>query len=342
MVKKMSDRNTKSEILKAYEEQLNIVKNLKKDNALVVQEQHEEKNVEVNSNLTIDDIVKNLSDLKVLNHTTITELENNILEKKKQLDELNASVIHQHNKINNLYHIECEAESLTALLNSNSLEVENHKKIIEERKSKALEEIENLKHAHSESLLKHKKEMDELKANSEKEHSRRVEEFEYDMEKSKKRLDDQHQEHRHALELELEEKKRKNNLECDERLKEVSERETKYALQIEEIESFPKQIEDARNEASKKAVENLIAEHTLGINSLENKITNQKMIFENKINLLENTIESLKSQNESLRDEFNKANDKVQSIAVKAIEGAQQKVTTSYQPFVNSLETKKK
>ncbi len=117
MAKTISDKNTKTEIIEAYNEVLAQLKEQKMLNQQALKKEAETREVvkEASEN-TIGDIVNHLAGLKVQIVQTIDDLEEKMIAEYRRFSGLQQAVTAQTKMLDDLYGIQAEADRLTALV----------------------------------------------------------------------------------------------------------------------------------------------------------------------------------------------------------------------------------
>jgi hypothetical protein len=117
MTDEISTKNTKNEILEAYHEALQKLKEIKKTSKQEQKITEEKKEiVETASKQTTDDIVTNLAILKLSLVKSLEEIEEKLLSSHKQLTTLQQAIQIQTQDLAEIHEIKVNAETLTALL----------------------------------------------------------------------------------------------------------------------------------------------------------------------------------------------------------------------------------
>jgi len=117
MTKTISEKNTKTEIIEAYNEVLAKLKEQKAVNQQAVKKETEVKESlkEASAN-SIDDIVRNLAGLKVQIVKTIDDLEEKMIAEYRKFSGLQQAATEEARILDELYGVQAEADSLAALV----------------------------------------------------------------------------------------------------------------------------------------------------------------------------------------------------------------------------------
>lgn len=151
---------------------------------------------------------------------------------------------------------------------------------------------------------------------------REEEEYRYNITITRKKDEDDYNARKTALEKELADKKQSAEKDLAEREKMIATREIEFQELKKQVEVFPATLDKAIADARKQVEEQLATRHTF-----EKELFSKEM--ESEIKLLKQTITSLQSkikEQESLINTLNEKTDiagtQVQTIALKALEGA--------------------
>ncbi len=332
MTEKISSSNTKAQILNAYEELLKQVQSKKGDNPKELQKERESiEKVSQASSKTEEGIVKNIAELKLAISESLDSIGQKLLSEQRQFQEIQEAIAIERKKLENLYGISANADSLTALVLAQeekrcSFEEEMAKKEKEYQEKMAAEkaclesEIEKKRdeweREKKAQILQVKEEKDAL----EKQRKREQEDYQYTVAQQRKKEQDAY-----ALQKENQERELIENKAAVE--KEITEREKSVAEAEEELLSLRKQVEQKPQETD-KAVKDAEARVS---DSYETRYKFEKELqakeTEGELKLREQTIKTLqdkiKEQDTLIKQLTQKSESSektVKDIALKAIE----------------------
>ena len=113
----ISTKNTKNEILEAYHEALDLIKELKKTNKQEIKQEKDKRDTVVSASAnTSKDIFKNLADLKLSIVDSLESLSHQLLSEHKKLVILQEAINLQSKELEELHEIKVNTDTLTALL----------------------------------------------------------------------------------------------------------------------------------------------------------------------------------------------------------------------------------
>jgi hypothetical protein len=323
MTNEISTKNTKNEILDAYHD---VLEKLKETRKLSKQEQKisEEKKeiVEIASKRTADDIVKNLAELKLSLVKSLEEVEEKLLSSHKQLTTLQQAIQFQTKELADIHEIKINADTLTALL------------IAQKEKTSAFEiEMKERQQIFEQDMLQKrtiwKKEQEEFELvrkeqeiETKKTRQREQEDYVYQRDLLRKKERDQYEAEKELLEKELITKRATLEQTFAEREAKITSQEEEFKVLKEKAQKFPAELQQAIQETEKNLMERLKFKYDYETKLAQKEVEGERKLHQQMVAALEAKVAQLESQIKHLSDKTNQANLQVQDIAVKAIEGA--------------------
>jgi len=323
MTKTISEKNTKTEIIEAYNEVLAKLKERKAVNQQTVKKATEVKESlkEASAN-SIDDIVRNLAGLKVQIVKTIDDLEEKMIAEYRKFSGLQQAATEEARILDELYGVQAEADSLAALVQAQKEKKAAFEAQMEQTKTSFDEDM-------SEKRQYWKKEQEEFDlakkerdAQLKKERLREEEEYSYNLQLARKKDADEYEAAKAALEKELSTKKSALEKDWSEREAMLSSREEELSELREKIAVFPKELEKAIKDTEKTVTERIEFKFKHGMQLIQKETEGEQKLHEQAVEALQSKI---REQEELIRQLTQKADEsvqQVQTIAVKAIEGA--------------------
>ena len=212
-------KNTKNEILAAYEELLKKLTDKKTDEPKKVQEmQRQETVVKKAEGLSNETIIKGLAGLKVEITSSLDKLGEKFVEEYKKFEELQQAIQTEKKNLEDLYQLSASTDSLSVMLLAQKEKKEQFEQEMAARKNELDEKMKSEKERFeseiSEKKIQWKKEQDniqeKLKEESEKTSKNRIREeddYQYALQLTRKKETDLYEEKKQKLEKELTEKK---------------------------------------------------------------------------------------------------------------------------------------
>jgi hypothetical protein len=319
----LSTKNTKNEILAAYDELLQKTQESKTEEPKKVQEkQIQETIVKTAAASSYDGIVKNLSNMKIELSSSLDKLGDRLVSEFKKFEELQQAIQIEKKTLEDLYQLSATTDSLSVMLLAQKEKKKQYEDEMAALKSKFEEDM-------SQSRLQWKKQQEEitekLKEDADtlkKNRQRDEEDYQYTLKLTRKKETDLYEEKKAKLEKELAEKKATFEKDFAEREAKIKTAEKELAELKARNEAFPAEMEKAisaavKNETARLKIENgfekeLTAKQTEG----EMKLKEQTILaLQSKIKDLELTIKELTTKAVT-------AEASVKDIAIKAIESS--------------------
>ncbi len=323
MTKTISEKNTKTEIIEAYNEVLAKLKEQKAVNQQAVKKETEVKESlkEASAN-SIDDIVRNLAGLKVQIVKTIDDLEEKMIAEYRKFSGLQQAATEEARILDELYGVQAEADSLAALVQAQKEKKASFEAQMEQTKASFDEDM-------SEKRQYWKKEQEEFDlakkerdAQLKKDRLREEEEYSYNLQLARKKDADEYEATKTALEKELSTKKSALEKDWSEREAVLSSREEELSELRDKIAVFPKELEKAIKDTEKTVTERIEFKFKHEMQLIQKETEGEQKLHEQAVEALQSKI---REQEELIRQLTQKADEsvqQVQTIAVKAIEGA--------------------
>lgn len=308
-MEKITSKSTKDVIYNAYKEAMEKIAKMEQEKFDPVAEKEAARKKEMFK--SADEIIKS----GILNDTVVEQylnLEAAIEAKKKELQEM--------------YNIEKEASTFTALVNAHKDKEEELKteyalkektavEALEQRKAEIEAEIASLLENHKAKINKCNDEEEERKAEIKKARLREEEEYEYSRDRKRKLDEDQWADERNARISEMEE------LEASVMSREeaVSVREEKISEMEEQIKAIPGLVEEARQEGIKKGKTDAEKSHAFEKRHMETEFSYQKKDLEGQVERLQADLAAEKALNTSLQNKLDGAYAQMRELAADTV-----------------------
>lgn len=347
--KKPSQRNTKAEILQAYND---LEKQKEKEKALLkaqfeqkLKEREKEgkenktssrnistpasevpvKNSKMNQSTEaqqkMNSTIENLTKIHLGFGSAVNELSEQLTKKASHLGEIQEAVENESQQLKQLYDLTVTDNTLNNLIQSydnNSKSYQEEFTLLSER---LLEEIEAHKNAWNKERDEHNLAVKERNDNLTKNRRRDESEYKYNLEIQRELETEEYQQQQASLYKELYELQQQSEKAWEEREKAISEQEKEFEEYKNKVEAFPTE----KQSAIKKATElgKGIAHYQAKIKSdLYNaEVEGQRDFYEQRLQSLETTISNQQERIANLSEQLESALQQVQDLAVKAIEG---------------------
>ncbi len=266
--------------------------------------------------------MRNLAGLKVQIVKTIDDLEEKMIAEYRKFSGLQQAATEQAKILDELYGVQAEADSLAALVQAQKEKKAAFEAQMEQTKTSFDEDM-------SEKRQYWKKEQEEFDlakkerdAQLKKDRLREEEEYSYNLQLARKKDADEYEATKTALEKELSTKKSAFEKDWSEREAVLSSREEELSELRDKIAVFPKELEKAIKDTEKTVTERIEFKFKHDMQLIQKETEGEQKLHEQAVEALQSKI---REQEELIRQLTQKADEsvqQVQTIAVKAIEGA--------------------
>ena len=335
--KKPNQKNTKAEILQAYNE-------LAKEKALLKAEYEQKlqvskannintpisnevpvKNSKINQSAEaqqkMNSTIASLSKIQLGFGSAINELSDRLTKKASHLGEIQEAVENELQELKQLYNLTVTENTLDTLIQSYNNNSKSYQEEFSQLSERLLEEIEAEKNTWNKEQDEHnvtvKERNDSLNRNRRRDDS----EYKYNLEIQRTLEKEEYEQQEAYLYQELEELQQESEKTWEERENKISEQEKEFEEYKSKVEAFPSE----KQAAIKKATElgKGIAQYQARIKSdlYATEVEGQKNFYEQRLQSLENTISNQQERIVNLSEQLESALQQVQDLAVKAIEG---------------------
>jgi len=324
-IKKLTIKNTKQEMLDAYNELLQKLEEKREAELKPEQKAEEQKTrraVERADSLSLDGVTKGIGNLK----SEINRIFSDILEKLEtelvKYEDLKKAVEAKEKELTEIYEIQKSASSLAALIEAQNQRRKEFEREMEEKKAALAAEIETWRNEWEAEKARFEAELKQQREEEEKRRKREKEEWEYNFKREQMLSKDKLEDEKASVEKELNEKREKVEKELADRIKAVEEREKKIEELEHRISELEKREESVVKNAIKETTEKLNAEFQAKELLLKKEFEGERNVLTTRIAALEELVKKQNEQIAKLTQQIEKASAQVQDIAVKSIEGA--------------------
>ena len=334
MEPEVSTKNTKNEILAAYEDLMKKVQEKKTDEPKKVQEQQKQETVVKNAaSLSNEGIVKEISGLKVGLSSALDKLSENFIAEFRKFEELQQAIKIEKQQLDDLYQLSVNTDSLAAMLLAQKEKKEQFEQEMATRKAEFEERIrtekERVDTEMTEKRSQWKKEQElytvqtkEALDEKKKSQAREDEEYQYNLKITRKKEADQYEEKKQKLEKELADKKTAFEKEFAERETKIQEAEAELKeLRIKNA-AFPAELEKAVNVATKAVSEKLEAQFRFEKELREKETEGELRLKDQIVETLRGKIKDMEVAIKELSQKAITAEASVKDIAIRAIDSS--------------------
>jgi hypothetical protein len=334
MAKRVSDRNTKAEILEAYkelqQENYSLQSEVKQStngngngkNETVATEPIKTLNLSSSKKPKMQQVLENLTQLQVGFGGAVSELSEQLTREATQLQEFQKNVNLELEQLKDLHDLEeVSDDTLDVLLQRYK---ENSKIFTEEltQQQETLEQqFKEQQSAWQKEQNQQQKSIQERNENRNKSQARDQESYQYNLQLQQDLDHEEYEQTQAILYKQLEELQQEREKQWEEREQALTEKEKEYAEVKAKVEEFSQKLEEniKRGKESGRNIGNYQAK--IKADLLAKEVEGQKQFFELRIKSLSETIKTQENRIQSLSKQVDAALKQVQDLAVKAIEG---------------------
>ncbi|NLO70094.1 MAG: hypothetical protein GX102_03960 [Porphyromonadaceae bacterium] len=310
--KSITDRNTKAQILEAYERLIEQVEARSNDDPKEVQQRRENteivKNASGNSDKSISELI---SKVKTEFIDSLEKIENSLIVERKKLATIQEAITIEEKRLNNLYGLTAGVDSLSAILLAQKEQKEKFDAEMNETKA----QWEKEKASFEESIKIEKETTEKLR-------KREEEEYSYSIQQKRKLEQDEYTLKKMRQEVELKEQRSAFEKEFAEREKNLKESEKELETLRQEAELFAEKLENAVQEAQTATEERIKMIHSFEKELREKDIHGQLNLKDQQIKTLEAKIKEMEIQLKEASSKVDTSEKTVKDIALKAIENS--------------------
>jgi hypothetical protein len=323
--KKLSMSNTKKEMVDAYNALLKELEEKEKATLKPEKKLEEKKKSEVvtvAASLSTEGVAKEINNLKLAVNNALAQIADNLEKEVQKFQSVQKAIEFKERDFQEVYEIERAAATLAALIeaqNQKRLEFETEMAAEKEQLDR---EIKTLRSEWDREKKEHEGQIRERDTEEKKIRDRQKDDFTYAFERERRLTTDKFQEEKDNLDKELRQKKEETEKALMERERDVAARESKLEELEEAVQRFPGETETAVSRAVKEATERLKAEARNREELLKKEFDGERNVLTTRIASLERTVQQQDEQIAKLSQQIEMAYQKVQDIALKAVEGS--------------------
>jgi hypothetical protein len=336
--KKLSLSNTKQEMLDAYHSVLKQVdeqKQLELRPEKKLEEKKAKEVIPVAEALSSEGVVKEISTLKIEMGKMLTQISDKLEDEVGKFKATQNAIALKEKELQELYEIEKSAMTLAALIEAQNQKKQQFETEMAGRKEELDEEIQNLRFEWAKEKGEYEAQIKERDVTEKKKRDREKEEYEYAFKRQQQIAKDKVDDEKAKLEKEILLTKERMDGELSGREKIIAAKEEELNELRKRVALFPKEMEASVGKAVKDISERLNLESKNREELLKREFTGEKNVLTTRIESLEKTVKEQSAQIAALTQFLEKANQKVQEIAVKALESASaQKSLSSLQQLL--------
>jgi hypothetical protein len=323
MEQEISTKNTKAQILEAYEKLLAQVKSSKNE---VPKQAQEEKlrfaTVEKVAKVSETGITSEIGALKNRVGSSLDELGQKLTNEFKKLEEIREAISIEKKSLEDLYSLTATTDSLAAMILAQKEQKEQFETEWKAKKEAFEQEMAELRTLWKLEKEKQLSEEKEYNAELKKKRVREEEEYQYKLKIERQKEKDNYEAQKLKLEKELAEKQAAFEKEFEERKTKIEEAETELVELRKKNEAFPEELSKAVEQTYKTTTEKLNLQHKFETELKEKEVDGELKLKAQTITALNQKIKEMEITIKELSQKTATAELSVKDIAMKAIESS--------------------
>jgi hypothetical protein len=325
--KKLSEKNTKQEMLEAYQ---TLAKQLEEKRASELaperrlEEKRSEESVKVAAAVAPEGIDREIGHLKAEVGKMLADVSDRLAAESARFRSVQKAVESKENELRELYGIEKAAVSLAALIEAQNQKRTDFEDAMAAERERLQTEIDTLRADWKTEKETHEAEVKERDANEKKARDREREDFSYNFKRDQQAIKDKLADEKATLEKEIKVTRESFQKEFAEREKKIAEREKELADLRAKAVAFPKELETAVAQAVKEVGDRLKLEAKNREDLLHKEFEGQRNVLTARNETLDRINKDVFAANAKLAQQLEAAYQKVQDIAQKTVEGSSQ------------------
>ncbi len=323
MEQEITSKNTKVQILEAYDKLVQRVKNLKNEVPKQVQEESvRNTKVEKVANVSEVGIIAEITGLKSKVNTSLDELEKKLTDEFKKLEDIREAISIEKKNLDDLYSLTATTDSLAAMILAQKEQKETFETEVQFKKEAFEQEMAELRELWKTEKAKQLTEEKEYYAELKKKRVREDDEYQYKLKIDRQKESDVYETKKQKLEKELVDKKAAFEKEFDERKTKIDEAETELFELRKKNEAFPEELAKAVDQTFIATTEKLNLQHKFETELKEKEVDGELKLKTQTVNALNQKIKEMEAIIKELSQKTATAESSVKDIAMKAIESS--------------------
>ncbi len=300
-----------------------------------LEEKKAKETVRIADSLSSEGVVQEISGLKIEIGKVLTQIGDKLEDEVGKFKTIQNAIVLKEKELQELYEIEQSAMTLAALIEAQNQKKQQFESEMTARKETLDQEIQSLRFEWAKEKSEYEAQIKERDAAEKKRRDREKEEYEYSFKRQQQIAKDKYDDEKAKLEKEILVNRERMEGELAGREKIIAAKEEELNDLRKRVALFPKEMDGAVAKAVKETGERLSGEARNREELLKKEFTGEKNVLTTRIESLEKTVKEQNAQIAALTQFLEKANQKVQEIAVKALESASaQKSLSSLQQLL--------
>ena len=325
-------KSTKQELLDAYNEMRQQLQERDKTQLKPEQKVQEKKEAQILTAVqatTTEGVLQKINQLKQEMARTLADLGDKLAAEVDKYNQVQEAIEIKEKELAEVFEIDKAAGTLAALIEAQHREREQFEQEMAEEKEQLTGENESIREQWKSEKAERDAQVKEQDAIEAKRRQRQQEEYKYVFEREQQLARDKFEDEKGKMlaekaQIEKDMKALREQTERDlqEREKRIAEREKEFASLQAQVQEFPKRLDAAVAGAVKETTERIQREARYQQDLLQKDFEGQKNVLTSRIQSLEKAVKEQAEQLGKLSQQQEAAYQKIQDVAVKAIEGA--------------------
>lgn len=323
MEKSVSDKNTKAQILDAYEKLLKEVEEKSSDNPKEMQQRKTEaQTVRQAAETSPKSISDHIGGIKAGFVSSLEKIESEMSVERNRLSEIQNAIRIEEKHLEDLYGLTTNADAFSAILLAQKEQEERFDREMAIKKELLSGQIDDIRNQWEKEKKTYEENIKTEKEYTTRQRRREEEEYTYTLQQTRKQEQDEYAQLKNKQEQELKEQRAAFEKEFAEREKSVVEKEQEFARLLQETDSFPSRLAEAAQKAQGETEIRLGMAHQYEKDLREKEIQGILNLKDHQIKSLEAKIKEMETQLKEAAQKVDTSEKTVKDIALKAIENA--------------------
>ncbi|MGH1396916.1 MAG: hypothetical protein ACRAVC_23210 [Trichormus sp.] len=321
-------KDSKQQLMQAFQQILNQRKKLEFKIATKQEEADKAKNQEVlalASTYTVDSIVKGLADLQLEFGSIVNSLSEKLAQENSKLDELNRAIEIENQTLQDLQKIRIVADTLDILQQEHQEKLKNLEQDTASKRESLDKAIANQRKDWQKEQLEYEEALQTYNNTLVKERQQEEEEYQYKLETTRKLNSDVYESKKRTLEREIQESNQQKDKDWTEREKICNQRQALFTEYQQKVAAFPNELEEAVKKSREEAIKETSQKAKIEADLFEKEWEATKQSYEVKIKSLEETIVKQLEQIESISSQLQSTLKQAQDLAMRAFDSSTSK-----------------
>ena len=327
MTTKVSIRNTKTEIIEAYQSLEAAYKDLEKKNIpknnITTSPKAPPQKLSIAAEpVAMTTVIQSLGQLSKQFNTALSQLSSNLLIEASQLTEISTKVETENCHLETLYDLKITDETLNEILNKYTVNAEQYQQTMQQQRETSEKAWTEKNQTWQTEIEATKQRLQKQEAAYHKHQQRNEQEYKYDLSLQRDTSDDKYNQQQQQLQQVVAEIEEKRQQAWKERETALAERERQFKEYQTKVEGFPKDLEAAIKKAKEQGTGIARNQTKIKADLSAKEFTGEEQIYQLQIQALETQVAEQTTQLNKLSKQLEATQKQAQELAVKAIEGA--------------------